>query len=135
MFIKKLHLYMRAYFQLPAITLLCICSLAKGQAYQRTTIHAGESISSLSYYLLPSFTNATVKLKSSGRLVSKMNFNLLICEMQFIGPGNDTLSIAKPEDVDSIVLGTNIFFFNEGYYEIFASAGNIKLAVLLKVSY
>lgn len=55
--------------------------------------------------------------------------------MQFIGTANDTLSIAKPGETNSILLNNAVFFFNKGYYEIITSAGNVKLAVLRKVNY
>ena len=126
---------MKSFFQLTVIAVICFCFSAEAQVYKKKTIHSGESISDLSYYLFPSFTDATVKLKKGGSLNSKVNFNLLICEMQFIGPNNDTLTISNPENVDSILLNNNTFFFNKAYYQIVESANGVRLAVLRKVSY
>ncbi|HEX5152651.1 MAG TPA: hypothetical protein VFW07_14470 [Parafilimonas sp.] len=126
---------MKKSFQLAVIGLICFSFSARAQVYRKKIVHSGESISDRSYYLFPSFADATVKLKTGGSLSSKMNFNLLICEMQFINPGNDTLVISNPENVDSILFSKDVFFFNKGYYEILASANSVKLAVLRKVSY
>jgi len=126
---------MKKSFPLAVIALFCFSFSLKAQVYRKKIVHAGETISDRSYYLFPSFTDATVKLKTGGSLSSKMNFNLLICEMQFISPGNDTLVISNPENVDSILFSNNAFFFNKGYYEILSSIDSVKLAVLRKVSY
>jgi len=126
---------MKKCFQLVAIALICFSFSVKAQVYRKKIVHSGERISDLSYYLFPSFTDAKVKLKTGGSLSSKMNFNLLICEMQFINPGNDTLVVSNPENVDSILFNSNAFFFDKGYYEILGSANSVKLAVLRKVSY
>jgi hypothetical protein len=98
-------------------------------------MHAGEKIASESTYLFPAFTNAVVKLKNGSTLNSTMNFNLLICEIQFIGPGKDTLVLTKPEDVDSIIFDSSVFFFDNGFYQVIASFDSVKLVVLRKASY
>jgi hypothetical protein len=126
---------MKKYCLLPIIAVLCFCFSAKGQVYHKKTIHSGESISDLSYYLFPSFSEATVKLKNGGAFKSKMNFNLLICDMQFIDPKNDTLVISNPENIDSILFDKNVFFFNKGYYQVFASVAQFKVAVFRKVTF
>ncbi|MDN3657260.1 hypothetical protein QWZ08_16540 [Ferruginibacter paludis] len=95
----------------------------------------GESLSAQFYYRFPTFAHASVKLKSGGAGPSKMNFNLLVCEMQFIDPHGDTLSIAKPQDIDSISLGGSIFFYKDGYQEQIASTNSVKLLIIRKVTY
>lgn len=105
------------------------------QLYKKKTMHTGETIASESTYLFPAFTNAMVKLKNGGVLYSTMNFNLLICEMQFIGADKDTLVLTKPEEIDSIIFDNDVFFFNKGFYEILASSDSVKLAVLRRASY
>jgi hypothetical protein len=112
------------------LPVLFIIVIAKGQVYERKTIQSGESLSELSYYLFPSFEDAAVKFKKGGTLVSKMNFNLLICQMQFIDEHGDTLNIDKPAEIESIALSNNLFFYDEGYYEIIAAADSSELAVL-----
>jgi hypothetical protein len=88
---------MKRYFPLAVIALICFSYSVKAQVFRKKIVHSGESISDRSYYLFPSFADATVKLKAGGSLSSKMNFNLLICDMQFINPANDTLVISNPK--------------------------------------
>ena len=113
---------MKKLVSLNAILIACFFSLAHAQVYERKTAHTGESLSQLSYYLLPSFTDTEVKLKNGGQLSAKMNFNLLICQRRFIDPHGDTLNIAKPEDINIIAFDSSSFFYNKGYYGIFATA-------------
>ena len=103
--------------------------------YEKRTVHAGESLPEVFYYLFPSFTAATVKFKNNGELVSQMNFNMLICQMQFIDPKGDTLNVAKLADIDAITFDSVSFFYDKGYYEIVATANAVQLAVLRKASY
>ena len=117
------------------LPVLFIIVVAKGQVYEKKTIQAGESLSELSYYLFPSFEDAAVKFKKGGTLVSKMNFNLLICQMQFIDEHGDTLNIDKPAEIQSIALSNNLFFYDGGYYEIIAAADSSELAVLRTATY
>jgi hypothetical protein len=124
---------MKKYYLL--LALLYSFNMVHAQLYKKKTIHTGETIASASTYLFPAFTNAIVKLKNGGTLNSTMNFNLLICEMQFIDADKDTLVLTKPEEIDSIILNNNAFFYNNGFYEILASSDSVKLAVLRKASY
>jgi hypothetical protein len=117
------------------LLVLFITVAVNAQVYDKKTIQSGESLSELSYYLFPSFEDAAVKFKNGGILASKMNFNLLICQMQFLDEHGDTLNIAKPAEIESIVLGNNLFFYDEGYYEIIAAADSSELAVLRTVTY
>lgn len=107
----------------------------KAQNVEKKTVHAGESLSALFNYRFPTFTDANVQLKSGGVGASKMNFNLLVCEMQFIDPHGDTLSIAKPEDIDSIALGGSLFFYKDGYKEVIGATDSVKLVIARKVTY
>ncbi len=55
--------------------------------------------------------------------------------MQFIDPHNDTLAISNPENVYSILLNNNIFFFDKAYFQVIESSNGVKLTVSRKVSY
>jgi hypothetical protein len=120
---------------LTLVLLVIFLSPSKAQVLDKKTVHAGESLSALFYYRFPAFTDANVKLKNGGAGPSKMNFNLLVCEMQFIDPHGDTLSIAKPQDIDSISLGGSTFFYKDGYQEMIRATNLVKLLVVRKVVY
>lgn len=115
--------------------ILFICSANYAQNYTQKTVYNGESIADKSYFLFPSFQDATVKMKRGGSLMYKMNFNLLICAMQFINANNDTLIIAKPEEIDTITLNDEQFYFNNGYYQLLATSDSANLVVLRTASY
>jgi hypothetical protein len=120
---------------LTAILLVSFLISLKAQVYDKKTVHAGQSLAEVSYYLFPSFRDAKVQFKKGGELVSKLNFNLLICQMQFIDPKGDTLNLARPDDIDEIDFDSTSFFYNEGYYQVLADIDGTRLAVLRKVSY
>ena len=126
--------YMKKHYLLLALFLYGFNNV-HAQLYKKKTMHTGETIASESTYLFPAFSNATVKLKNGGTLNSTMNFNLLICQMQFIGPDKDTLVLTKPAEIDSIIFDNDVFFFNNGFYEILLSSDSVKLAVLRRASY
>lgn len=126
---------MKKYFSLTTILILSIFSTGKAQVYDKKTMHAGESLSEVSYYLFPSFKVATVKFKNGGELVSQLNFNMLICQIQFIDPKGDTLNLAKLEDIDEIDFDSTSFFYNQGYYQVVSKSDIADLAILRKVSY
>jgi hypothetical protein len=126
---------MKKYFFFASLLVELFFSSTQAQVYDKKTVHAGESLSEVSYYLFPSFTDASVKFKSGGELISKLNFNLLICKMQFIDPKGDTLNIAKPEDLDAIEFDSTSFFYKDGYYQVLAKNDVAALTVLRKVTY
>jgi len=108
---------------------------AWAQVYDRKIIHAGDNISDYFTYRFPSFEEATILFKNGGSLMYKMNFNMLLCNMQFINPKGDSLEISKPEDIDSIRLNNCTFFFRNGYFEIIAAFDSVKLVVSRKASF
>src|SRR6185312_13582729 len=118
-----------------AIIIIAFLSSLRAQMYDRKTVHVGESLSDVSYYLFPSFRDATVKFKKGGELVSKLNFNLLICQMQFIDQKRDTLNLAKPDDIEQINFDSTSFFYKEGYYQVIEKSNEAALAVLRKANY
>jgi hypothetical protein len=107
---------------------------AGAQIRDRKIIHAGESLSAYSTYRFPSYEEATILFKNGGTLKSRINFNMLLCSMQFIDSKGDTLEIAKPKDIDSIRFSNSIFFFNDSYFEILATSGSAKLIASRRAS-
>ena len=105
------------------------------QVHDRKVVGADEKISDYFIYRFPSFEQATVLFKNGGSSTYKMNFNMLLCTMQFIDPKGDTLEISKPEDIDSIRLNNSIFFFRDGYFETIAATESVKLVVSRKARF
>lgn len=108
---------------------------AHAQSYDKKILKAGDDLSAKSYYLFPSFKDATVTLPQ-GKLVSKMNFNLLTYQLQFIDGKGDTLNLAKPAEVSRVAFDSVYFFYaDEGYYKAGNTAAPVQLLVHRKASF
>ncbi len=108
---------------------------ASAQVYKKEVLHTGESVSANSYFLFSSFGNANVRFKNGGSLSAKMNFNLLLSQMEFISPAGDTLALSKPEEIDSIYLNYSVFYYNNEYFEIPPGGDSVRLVILRKATY
>jgi hypothetical protein len=116
------------------ITLLIITlnsTISNAQKQQTFTVKPGESISevlSLSdIFRYPQFQQGNVYFKSGSASTSRLNYNQLIGEMQFINPKGDTASIAFEDQLKLIVIGKDTFYFDKGYHELIAGTSEIKL--------
>ena len=99
----------------PSFLIAVICFFGfrgSAQVYERTVIHSNDNLSGLFRFRFPSFQDATVLLKNGGSLKTKMNFNLLLCNMQFIDPKGDTLEITQPQEIDSVRFDHSTFFLH-----------------------
>ena len=125
----------------PGVLLLLALQLwgvnAHAQVYEKTIIPAGDSISKHYSYLFPSFKTAVVKMRDGKSSVYPINFNMLLCDMQFINRKQDTLEITNPEEIDSILLDSSSFIYDykQGYLQILASSDAASLAVLRQSSF
>jgi hypothetical protein len=104
---------------------------ARTQNNDKTIIYAGDSLSKHYTWLFPTFGDATVKMRDGTSLIYKMNFNLLLCDMQFINPKGDTLVITNPAVIDSILLDSSSFIYDykKGYFQILLTSGTVCLAI------
>lgn len=107
----------------------------EAQVFERKTLKAGQNWNEFVYYLFPAFTDGTVKIKNGGQAISKINFNMMLCQMQFIGPHGDTLSFSNPEEIDSIRVNDKCFFYKKNYFEILNDFDSVKLVVSRTVKY
>jgi len=126
---------MKKYFFLSLVFCVSQIFSLSAQSYERRTIKAGETLADNAYYLFPSFTDGVVKMKDGGKSLSKLNFNMLLCQMQFINEHGDTMNIADPLAIDSIIINGKSFFYKKGYCEILYNADSLNLIVSRNVSY
>ncbi len=124
---------MKKYLFFPALILQCLFTNA--QDYDRVTIHMGEDLTSYYSFRFPTFQNASVVFKTGKSSVSKLNFNMLLCKMDFIDANGDTLEISNPNDVDHIQFDSCSFIYNKDYFEVVSTFDSVKLLVLRKVSF
>jgi hypothetical protein len=104
---------------------------ASAQIREKTIIHSGDSLSNYFTFLFPSFRDAKVKMHDGRSVVYKMNFNLLLCDMEFIDAKGDSLVIDNPAEIDSILLDSCLFIYvdKKGYFQSLSVSGDVSLAV------
>jgi hypothetical protein len=60
----------------------------------------------------------------------KLNYNIVLGEMQFIDPQGDTLTVVNEYTLERVQIGQALYYNNykQGYYEVIASYPVLKLA-------
>ena len=86
-----------------------------------------------SFYLLPKFTDGTIKMKDGNVAGGKLNYNTVLDEMQFIGDKNEILSVADPSAVVLVVIGDRKFYYLKNYFFELVADGNILLFARIHV--
>jgi hypothetical protein len=79
-------------------------------------------------YRYQDFIDGQVRFKSGKSSEAKLNYNILLGEMEFI-QDNDTLSIARKKDLKYITVAQDTFYYYNGYIESL-SGGDIKVGLL-----
>ncbi len=79
-------------------------------------------------FLYPEFKMGLVLFRNGSLGSSKMNYNFLHRELQFIN-GEDTLALDKGEDIRHVVIEIDTFYFRENeWIRQVASSGKVRLA-------
>jgi hypothetical protein len=105
---------------------------ATGQENQEFIVKAGTKIKDYfpleSRFRYPVFTPGKVFFKDDTFTGSRLNYNILYGEVQFIQK-NDTLSIANTRDIKYVTIESDTFYFDKGYVEIVFDMGKSKLGL------
>lgn len=88
----------------------------------------GEALSAKDIYGYPSFVNGVVFFLDGTQTAAKLNYNLLVAEVQFIDTKGDTVSIANEETIRYITIATDSFYFSNGFVRLIRKHGNVALA-------
>lgn len=109
-----------------------ISSTLFAQSGKTITVKAGEDIaqawSPSGFYRLSQFSKASLFRKTGqGNSNALFNYNIFSAKIQFINEQGDTLDLINPSLFDSIVIGENIFYYDEGYLELVAAAHPVRL--------
>ncbi len=109
-------------------SLICIISFA--QNVERLIIKGSEfsSFYEKYEYKYPGFTRANVYFTNGDTARGKLNFNYFDQSMRFINEKHDTVAIANESDVNLITIGTDTFFYDNGFYEWVATSAKVRLA-------
>ena len=105
-------------------TLIIACLLFSALAYSQTK---SDLVIDTTSFLLPKFVDGTMKMKDGNIAGGKMNYNIVLDEMQFISDKNEILSVADPSAVTLVVIGDRKFYYlKNNFFELVAD-GNILL--------
>ena len=113
--------------------------MTNGQTIEKFTAKAGEDISqvlsSYGMYRLPAFTDGKVVFRDGSSGAGKMNYNIFLGEIQFIDSKGDTLALANPETIDSVLMGSSLFYYKKGYLLVIANYDAAKLVMRQKIEF
>jgi len=68
-------------------------------------------------YRYTEFLDGKVLFKDSTFFAAKLNYNILLGEMQYI-PKKDTFAFANPKEIDYVEIGQDTFYYDNGYLEV-----------------
>ncbi len=93
-----------------------------------------DKVSTQMQYIFPDFTLGEVYYKFSSGGSGKMNYNMLLGEMQFIDPNNRVLALANVEDVLMVKINSRTFYpyKSKEFTEELLSTGKVQLRVRRK---
>jgi hypothetical protein len=115
------------------LLILTITQEVAAQSRRSIHVHAGddlgEAYSPNGFYRFPQFKKATVYTHTGvGNRELLFNYNIYLRTIQFISKSGDTLDIANPSVIDSVVFD-NASFYNtaNGFIELAGQADSIRL--------
>ena len=133
---KELHYISNHIISMRVIlTIACILLMLPAIAQPRKTyvVLAGEIPKDVlpveAIYSFPHFKKGIVFLRDGSATSQQLNYNLFLDEMHFIGAQNDTLAIATPETIKSVVFDSATFYFDKNYLQVVTGEGENFLAI------
>jgi len=113
------------------VAILFIFSCIQGQYYKAVTVEAGTSVTEKFpfevRYLYPQFNDGAVSMRNGVASSYKLNYNLLLGEMEFIS-NSDTLLISRKKDLNFLAVAQDTFIYRSGYLKMIHS-GTVKVLV------
>ena len=101
------------------------------QRLKTYTVPAGvevkEVVPANEIYQFPQFVQGLVIFKDGTSAPGRLNYNRLIAEIQFIDPKGDTLSLANEQMIRTAIIGTDTFYYNDGYVRQLAGGSRVKI--------
>jgi hypothetical protein len=118
--------------------ILCLISAAlflfnclPAQNYKSVTVRAGKKIKDYfpveERYIYPQFIDGQISLTNGSSGSAKLNYNLLLGEIEFI-KGLDTMIINRKTDLGRVVIEQDTFIYRNGYYKMIHS-GRLKVCL------
>lgn len=125
---------MRKYIFLMGLSISC-WQYASAQDNERFRVSSEEEIEQAipasNRYLLEQFQQGTVSLHNGTKANARLNYNLLLEEIQFIDITGDTMALADEHLVKQISIGDKTFYYGDqsGFVQTIADYSPVKLAV------
>ncbi|MGB3589677.1 MAG: hypothetical protein WBA23_24230 [Tunicatimonas sp.] len=104
----------------------------KGEIYRiNTGQKINEALPMEVKYRYETFQTGTVLFYNGKTSTGKLNYNILLGDMQFVDRSRDTLSLANRETIKHVKINNDLFFYDEkhGYMEVVEEYPSVKLAV------
>jgi len=117
---------------LPLFIIFWFASLGVfAQASETVRVKSGEQLSASDKYLYPQFTTGTVLYRDGRTVSAKLNFNLLLREMQFLNTPRleDTLAISQEYTIRHVKINDDIFIHDQkaGFLKVLGDYGKVRL--------
>lgn len=114
--------------------LACVTHFACAQQNKTFKINPGDKLTWVipfnDIYQYPAFMQGAVFFNNKPGGGGLLNYSHLSQEMFFIDNNGDTLALAQPQEIDSVLIGNDVFYNSkEGFIKIDTLAGDIKLGV------
>jgi len=112
-----------------------IFSCLQAQYYKRITVKAGTKVIQEfppeKRYLYPQFTDGKDFMKSGVFNEARLNYNLLLGEIEFV-QDHDTLVFARKKDVNIVIVALDTFIYRSTYFKLIHS-GKVKVCIRDKI--
>ncbi|TDB62285.1 hypothetical protein [Arundinibacter roseus] len=82
-------------------------------------------------YTYDQFSDGIVRYRNGRAPVAKLNYNMLLQEMQFLSPSGDTLSLDQEYSIHAISIQNDTYVYNgkKGFLKILSNEHTVQLAV------
>jgi hypothetical protein len=101
------------------------------QPSETIRIKTGEQVPVLHKYLYQQFSPGTVALRNGQKPTVRLNYHMMLREIQFIAPAGDTLTLANLHTISHILLNGDMFVFDQNNLalKVLGEYGLARLAV------
>ena len=83
------------------------------QSSEVIRVKSGEKMQEKDKYLYDQFKTGTVHYRNGNSPTARLNFNLMLREMQFLTPAKDTMSLADEQTIRQIDLGGDAYIYDQ----------------------
>ena len=103
---------MKRFLILLVISPFAICTI-QAQPNEVIRVKSGQKMQEKDKYLYDQFKTGTVRYRNGNSPTARLNFNLMLREMQFLTPAKDTMSLADEQTIRQIDLGGDAYIYDQ----------------------